>query len=146
MIHKLYTPPNITTFSKLDKFEPNTLSENSKLLIIGRSASGKTTLARRLNRTEDHDTFMTGSTTSILSIIPLPLKLRNSLDYIFLKKPANKAGYIRLYEYFGGVFSTFTQFTDYLDRYAKDYSWIVIKNNVNSPNIKDQVFWYKASL
>ena len=145
MIHKLYAPPDIVTFSKLDKFEPNTLSKNSKLLIIARSRSGKTTLARSLNRTEefDYDGFATGSITSIQSVIQLPLKLINGLDYIFLKNPPNRADYIRLYNEFGGESSTFSQFTHYLDRYAKNYSWLVIKNNVNSPN---NLFWYKASL
>jgi hypothetical protein len=42
------------------------------------------------------------------------------------------------------MFNTFEMFCTVLDQTTADYECMVIKNNTNSNNLKDQVFWYRA--
>ena len=72
--------------------------------------------------------------------------LRVNVDYIFLCKEVKRIEKEKLWKYYAGMFQTFTMFDQVFTQCTKDYGCLVIDNTSNSDKLRDQVFWYKATL
>lgn len=75
----------------------------------------------------------------------IPKNLRCNIDYIFIGKETNVSTQRKLWEQYGGVFSSFALFSATFD-HIKNYSFLVIDNTTDSNKLKDQVFWYQATI
>jgi len=71
--------------------------------------------------------------------------LRTQVDYCFALRENVISNRERLHKYFFGVFPRFEEFSRVLDACTANYECLVIDNTVQSNNITDCVFWYKAS-
>jgi hypothetical protein len=86
---------------------------------------------------------LTGIMTSQY-ILDLPPEIRSNIDYIFLFADNFITNREKLYHHFAGMFDTFDKFEQVFNELTKDYGCMVIDNTVNTRNIVDKVFWYKA--
>jgi len=77
-------------------------------------------------------------------LMDLPPALRTQVDYCFALRENVIANRERLYKFFFGIFPSYADFARVLDACTEDYECIVIDNTVQSNNISDCVFWYKA--
>lgn len=71
---------------------------------------------------------------------------RNSVDWAFLLQENMSASKRRLYEYFGGMFSTYEQFSKAFDAATGDYKCLVIHFASTSSKLEEIVFWHKADV
>ena len=74
----------------------------------------------------------------------IPLALTSNIDYVCVFNEPNLDNRKRIYKDYGGVIPTFEIFSDMLNTLA-DHECLVIKLN-GSSDIKEQVFWYKATI
>lgn len=75
-----------------------------------------------------------------------PPEYRTNLDCVFIFRDENISNRKRLYELYGGIFTTFDIFSQYMSQLTIDsYDCMVIYNNIKTNNIYDSVFWYRAS-
>ena len=94
--------------------------------------------------------FMNGRHWKIMLIITMqyplgiPPNLRTNIDYVFiLREPYIKNRKI-IWENYAGMFPTFESFAQIMDQCTENYECLVINNNANSNQLKDQIFRYKA--
>ena len=73
-----------------------------------------------------------------------PPRFRANINYIFIGRENYLCKQDRLYKLYGGMFSTKSAFMGALDKYTKNYGFMVIDNKSRSNNVRDNVFWYKA--
>ena len=78
--------------------------------------------------------------------IDLPPELRAQIDVIFTMKENTIQNRVKLYNMFFGVFETFDDFSAVLDRCTQNYETLVLDNTMQTTDISDCVFWYKAQL
>lgn len=71
--------------------------------------------------------------------------LRSNIDYVFILKESNITNRRKLYDHYAGAFPTFESFSQAMDQCTNDYECLVVDNTVQSNDIEDQVFWYKAA-
>jgi hypothetical protein len=95
--------------------------------------------------------FMNGRHIDMMTIITMqyPLgitpNLRTNVDFVFILRENILGNRRRIYENYAGMFPTFEMFCTFMDQCTENFECLVICNNVNSNNLEDQVFWYKAS-
>ena len=53
---------------------------------------------------------------------------------------------LKLYNMFFGVFESFEDFSAVLDRCTQNYETLVLDNTMQTTDISDCIFWYKAEL
>tara|TARA_Y100000389_G_scaffold190678_1_gene215769 strand:+ start:3355 stop:4167 length:813 start_codon:yes stop_codon:yes gene_type:complete len=70
--------------------------------------------------------------------------LRSNIDYVFILKEPNITNRRKLYDHYAGAFPSFEVFSQAMDQCTNDYECLVVDNTVQSNNLVDQVFWYKA--
>ena len=70
--------------------------------------------------------------------------LRSNFDYIFLLNENFITNQKRIYDNYAGMFPTFETFLVAFKVCTDKHGCMVINNRVNSNNIDDQVFWFKA--
>ena len=75
----------------------------------------------------------------------VPSDIRGQLDYIFLLKEPNRSNRERLYEYFAGMFPSFSAFEEALQCCTQNREVMVIDNTKQSYNVNECVFFYKAT-
>lgn len=87
--------------------------------------------------------------TSLFGIqyaLGLPPVIRAQFDFVFILRDQIVANRKRLYEHYAGMFPSFEIFSKVMDEFTNNYECLVIDNTVQSNNIEDMVFWYKADL
>ena len=95
--------------------------------------------------------FMNGRHWHIMLLITMqyplgvPPVLRLNIDYVFILRENIIGNRKRIYENYAGMFPTFDVFCTVMDKCTDNFECLVIKNNSQSNNLFDQVFWYKAS-
>jgi hypothetical protein len=73
-------------------------------------------------------------------------ELRTNIDYTFILRENIQANRKRLYENYAGMFKTFDEFCQTLDKLTENYGCMVINNRTHSNKLEDQVFHYKAEM
>jgi len=75
----------------------------------------------------------------------IPPALRSNIDYVFIFNEPSIKNRKNIYEGYAGAIPTFDHFCNILDSCTQNHECLVIKTSGNSTDLKDQVFWYKAS-
>jgi hypothetical protein len=75
----------------------------------------------------------------------VPPVLRSNIDYVFILRDTIIGNRKRIYDNYAGMFPTFEAFCSVMDQCTDNFECLVIKNNSQSNNLLDQVFWYKAT-
>lgn len=94
--------------------------------------------------------FMNGRHWKIMLMVTMqfplgiPPTLRSNIDYTFILRENITGNRRRIYENYAGMFQTFEAFSQVMDQCTENYECLVIANNVQSNQLTDQVFWYKA--
>lgn len=71
--------------------------------------------------------------------------LRNNIDYVFIFRNNIIKEREKIYTHYAGMFPTFDVFNQVMNQCTENYECLVIDNKVQSNNISDIVFWYKAN-
>ena len=96
--------------------------------------------------------FMNGRHAKVMLMITMqyplgiPPNLRCNVDYVFIMRTPGLGERRRIWENFASIFPTFEAFCSVLDKTTENFECMVINNTVNSSNITDCVFWYKAQM
>lgn len=94
--------------------------------------------------------FMNGRHAHVMALIcmqypmGIPPDLRANIDFVFILRENVTKNRRRIWENYAGIFKTFDLFCLVMDQCTEDYEMLVICNNVQSNNLNDCVFWYKA--
>jgi hypothetical protein len=95
--------------------------------------------------------YMNGRHYSVFSLVTCQYlmdigpDLRGQIDYVFILKETGRDTLERLYQYFAGsIFPTQTAFEETLRALTENRECMVIDNTVQSYNISDCVFFFKA--
>jgi hypothetical protein len=94
--------------------------------------------------------FFNGRHYNILFILTMqyaqaiPPELRSNIDYVFIFNESSVANRKKIYDAYCGMIPSFDHFCNILDACTQNYECLVIKTSGNSPDLSDQVFWYKA--
>lgn len=75
----------------------------------------------------------------------IPPALRSNIDYVFIFNEPNIKNRRNIYDGYAGMIPSFDHFQNILDSCTQNHECLVIKTSGNSTDIRDQVFWYKAS-
>lgn len=95
--------------------------------------------------------FMNGRHYKIFLLITmqhglgLPPDLRSNIDYVFIFRNNIVKEREKIYNHYAGMFPTFDVFNQVMNQCTENYECLVIDNKVQSNNINDIVFWYKAN-
>jgi hypothetical protein len=76
----------------------------------------------------------------------MPTNLRSQIDYCFAFQETNRANKKRLFEYFFGVFDDLKSFDKTLCQCTVNYEALILDTTVNTGNLSDQIFYYRASM
>ena len=79
-------------------------------------------------------------------LMDLDPSLRSQCDYIFALRENIHANRERLFKNFFGCFSRYEEFAKVFDACTANFECLVIDNTVQSNNIEDCIFWYKANV
>ncbi len=96
--------------------------------------------------------FMNGRHYKIFFLITmqyclgLPPILRANIDYVFIFKNNLIKEREKIYHHYAGIFNNFETFCTVMDNCTDNYECLVIDNTVDSNNLEDMVFWYKANV
>jgi len=108
---------------------------------------------KRIMRTREmRDIFMNGRhlklSVSIACqyLLDLPPDLRAQIDYIIVTRDMILANKMKLYKYFFGMFERYEDFAKTMDKCTENFGVLVMDNTVQSSNIEDCIFWYKARI
>lgn len=74
----------------------------------------------------------------------IPSRLIPCIDYVFLFKDDNINDKRRVYQNLAGMFPSFDQFLQVMDKFTDDFECIVIDNTVISNKLEDCVFRFRA--
>ena len=75
----------------------------------------------------------------------LPPDLRSNIDYVFIFRNNIVKEREKIYNNYAGMFPTFDVFNQVMNQCTENYECLVIDNKVQSNNINDIVFWYRAN-
>ena len=76
----------------------------------------------------------------------LPPNLRSNTDYVFLCYNGKPVEQKKLYDQFGGIFQNFNEFKQVFQTFTANFGCMVIKMQVLSRKIEDNVFHYKTDI
>jgi hypothetical protein len=94
--------------------------------------------------------FMNGRHYKLLYILALqyPIgigpNLRTNIDYTFILRNPVPTERKKIFDHYAGMFPSFEAFCQIMDACTDNYECLVIDNTVQSNNMLDCVFWYKA--
>jgi len=94
--------------------------------------------------------FMNGRHWHIMLVITMqyplgiPPIMRSNIDYVFILRDTIIGNRKRIYDNYAGMFPSFEAFCHIMDKCTDNFECLVIKNNSQSNNLLDQVFWYKG--
>lgn len=95
--------------------------------------------------------FLNGRHWNLMTIITMQTPLgitplmRDNIDYAFILNFPQQNAREKIYVNYASVFPTKESFFRVLDATTEDNECLVVKNCGNSRQLKDNVFWYKAS-
>jgi hypothetical protein len=72
-------------------------------------------------------------------------ELRSNIDYIFIFNEPSIKNRKKIYDDYCSMIPSFSYFENILDACTQNHECLVVKSSGNSGNLKEQVFWYKAS-
>jgi len=75
----------------------------------------------------------------------IPPALRSNIDYVFIFNEPSIKNRKTIYDDYAGMVPTFEHFCNILDSCTQDHECLVIKTSGHSNDLRDQIFWYKAS-
>jgi len=75
----------------------------------------------------------------------IPPALRSNIDYVFVFNEPSIKNRKKIYDDYGGCVPSFDGFCNILDSCTQNHECLVIKTSGNSSDLRDQLFWYKAS-
>ena len=79
-------------------------------------------------------------------VMDMETDLRSQVDYVFVFQENIRANRERLWKYFFGIFDTFEEFSTTLRKCTQNYECLVIDQRVNTGNIEDMLYYYKANV
>ena len=94
--------------------------------------------------------FMNGRHYKIFLLITmqhglgLPPDLRSNIDYVFIFRNNIVKEREKIYNHYAGMFPTFDVFNQVMNQCTENFECLVIDNKIQSNNINDNVYWYKA--
>jgi hypothetical protein len=94
--------------------------------------------------------FMNGRHYKIFLLITmqhglgLPTDLRSNIDYVFIFRNNIVKEREKIYNHYAGMFPTFDVFNQVMNQCTENFECLVIDNKIQSNNINDNVYWYKA--
>jgi hypothetical protein len=94
--------------------------------------------------------FMNGRHYKIFLLITmqhglgLPPDLRSNIDYVFIFRNNIVKECEKIYNHYAGMFPTFDVFNQVMNQCTENFECLVIDNKIQSNNINDNVYWYKA--
>lgn len=83
---------------------------------------------------------------SLQYCMDLPAEIRGSVDGTFIFRETNATNREKLFKNYGGCVGSLSEWNDLMDQLTEDYHCIYVKNNVQSNNIEDCIFYFKADL
>lgn len=87
-----------------------------------------------------------GMINCVQYLMAIPPAIREQQDYVFALGNKTHSIKKKLHEYFFGVFPTLKSFIKVFDWATKDFGCLVIDNTIQSSNIEETIFWYRATL
>jgi hypothetical protein len=75
----------------------------------------------------------------------IPPALRSNIDYVFIFNEPSIKNRKKIYEDYVSVIPSFDVFNNILDFCTQNHECLVVKTTGTSTDMKDQVFWYKAT-
>lgn len=75
----------------------------------------------------------------------IPPALRSNIDYVFVFNEPSIKNRKKIYDDYAGMIPSFDHFCNILDSCTQNHECLVIKTSGNSTDLRDQIFWYKAS-
>jgi hypothetical protein len=72
-------------------------------------------------------------------------ELRSNIDYIFIFNEPSIKNRKKIYDDYCSAIPSFSYFENILDACTQNHECLVVKSSGNSGNLKEQIFWYKAS-
>lgn len=75
----------------------------------------------------------------------IPPALRSNIDYVFVFNEPSIKNRKKIYDDYGGAIPSFDHWCNILDSCTQNHECLVIKTSGNSTDLRDQIFWYKAS-
>lgn len=76
--------------------------------------------------------------------IDFPPEIRKATSYVVLFKEPNDIERKKLYNNFGGIAGSYSNFCKIMDKLTGDYTAMIIDNRTQSNDIEDCIFWYKT--
>ena len=76
----------------------------------------------------------------------LNTSIRSNVDYVFCLRESNPQNKKKLFQTFGGMFSSEKDFCEMLTRTTNDFECLCIDLTVNSMDPLDAISWYKADI
>jgi len=107
---------------------------------------------KMLNRPMMQKYFKNGrhlSTAMMLALqygMDIKPNIRSNIDYIFIFREPNENNRKNLFKNYAGIVGSYPDFCDLMDIICQDYTALVIDNRVQSNNLEDCVFYYKAKI
>lgn len=79
--------------------------------------------------------------------LAIPPVMKQKIDYTFILRDSYIPNRRRIYEqYASSIFPSFELFCSILDNCTEDYNCLVIKNNCESCDLYDKIFYYRAEI
>ena len=75
----------------------------------------------------------------------IPPALRSNIDYVFVFNEPSIKNRKKIYDDYAGMIASFDHFCNILDSCTQNHECLVIKTSGNSTDLREQIFWYKAS-
>jgi len=145
VINRTYNPEILSNV--ISKCKSNDKSNDESLLILENCLYSSC-----FKDTNMISLFMNGRCYKLNVIITMqyalsiPTNLRSNVDFVFIFRENNVSNRTRLYEHYAGMFASFEDFCQVMDKCTEDYNCLVINNITFSNKLEDRVFWYKAAL
>ena len=150
-VYDEYDGDVVTQMLELQRERANTSGMNSLrnlALVLDDCMYDKTVMKSKTMR----NLFMNGRhykcffLAAVQWLMDLGPDLRTQVDYVFALRENILSNRERLYKYFFGIFPKYEDFSRVFDACTANYECLVIDNTVNSNNVEDCIFWYKASV
>ena len=140
--------PSLESFVKRQQLSKRYLSNPYALLVIDDCTDDP----KVLNKPIFQNLYKNGRHYSMLFILSLQYALdirpniRNNIDGTFIFRESNITTRKKIWENFAGIIPEFKTFCKIMDQITGDYTALYINNQVDSNDIKDCIFYYKAPL
>lgn len=149
-VYREYRGDVVTTMLEMQRnksHEKGMDALRSMFLVLDDCMYDKTVMKSKTIR----DLFMNGRhykcffIAAVQWLMDLGPDLRTQVDYVVALRENIVSNRERLYKYFFGIFPNYEDFSRVFDACTANFECLVIDNTVNSNNVEDCIFWYKAN-